>query len=128
MTQGAFRIAIDAARGIVIVTITGDFDLKIARHMTEAARTAAHAQGFHLLYDFRDALILVERGEIFWFPRKLGVFQQPNARRVRSAILINEAQRELAAFLENAYQNAGLQLRVFEDEPPAFGWLAQARP
>jgi hypothetical protein len=127
MAQGAYDIQVDSGRRIVVATITGDFDLNIAKAMTEAARTAAHEHEFHLLYDFRGAVILVERGEMFWFPRKLEILKTPGAGRFRAAILVNVAQRELAAFLENAFQNAGLQLRVFDAEPEALAWLAEAK-
>jgi hypothetical protein len=128
MTAGAYSIAIDKVRGNVVATITGDFDHKVAKPLVEAARRAARDNECQLLYDFRAAKILLERGEIFWFPRRQEALGLPGAGRVRVAVLVNTRQRDLADFLENAYQNAGLQLRVFEGQAEALAWLAEAKP
>lgn len=120
-----FSIRVDGERGIVVAQADGIIDEKIALGMVAQARVEAAKSGFNILYDLREARPGdMSSGALFWMPRQVKVLQGPQARRVRVALLHPPAYGAMATYWEDAFGNAGLQVKAFAlDEAAAVAWL-----
>ena len=123
-------IAVDEARQVVVVTITGTVDAELVMPMVVDARKVSAQRGFAILYDFRRATPgKLSTTDVFWFARNTPA-NSPETRRVRIASLHDgsEAQRAIGAFWETTFRNVGLPARAFHDEAEALAWLAEKPP
>lgn len=119
------EVTIDAARRIVVARLSGAPDRAELIELVGAARGAAAASGFNILYDVRGATPAFSSGEIFWLPRQVEALRAPGAGRVRVAGLHHPSQAEVVRTWETMFQNAGLQARAFTDEALALAWLTE---
>jgi len=122
-----YEIIVDEARRIVVVVIVGAVDVADVAPLAKSARGAAREHGFNILYDGRRAVAGdMNTADLFWFPRNIPELSASSAGRVRTALLHLPEQRAMSEFWENAFNNAGLQARAFEDEGEAAAWLQEA--
>jgi len=125
-TTGRYAIAIDEARGLVRVTVTGVVNAELAPAMVGEARAAAAPGGLNILYDFLQATPgNVGTGDVFWYPRRIPALGGQEATRTRIAVLHRPEVAPLMAFWETAFANVGLKARAFEVEAQALAWLAR---
>jgi hypothetical protein len=123
-----FCVVIDAARGIVVVTVDGACTRDGSARMVSAARAAARAnRGMPILYDLRHASPgELSKSDIFWMARTTPLLKDGEAARVRVATVFPGEHGETARFWEDSFRNAGLEARAFEDEADAVAWLRES--
>ena len=119
------EVSVDAVRRVVVAHIDGPAHREEVMKMVGAARAAAKASGFNILYDMREALPAISSGEIFWLPRQIEALRSPDASKVRVAGLHLPEHSAGAKTWETMFTNAGLQARAFTDEDAALAWLTE---
>lgn len=125
-----FDIRVDDERRIVVAVAQGTIDERLAVAMVGQAREHAAKSGFNILYDLRAARPGdMSSGALFWMPRQVKALQGPQARRVRVALLHPPQFQAMARYWEDAFGNAGLQVKAFAlEEAAAVAWLALDAP
>jgi hypothetical protein len=119
------EVSVDGSRGVVVARIEGPTHRAVVMEMVGAARAAAKASGFNILYDMRQAVPAISSGELFWLPRQIEALRSPEASKVRVAGLHLPQHGDGAKTWETMFTNAGLQARAFTDEGAAVTWLTE---
>ena len=120
----AFDVQAEEARRLVVVTVKGTYDGKSVLEMVTAAREAATARGWNILYDMTRATPGdMTSAELYWLPRRVPVLGAPEAGRIRVAVVHSPAHAALAEYWETTFRNTGLQARAFSEDAAAVAWL-----
>ena len=122
----AFRVEDDGPHRIVRATVEGEYDRDEIERMVGQGREASARTSWNILCDMRSARPgKMSPAEVFWLPRQHPSLRAAGASTVRVATVHKPEHAAIAAFWENAYNNAGLQARAFTDESAAIAWLQE---
>ena len=98
---------------------------KDIEQMITGARQAAAENGFNILYDLRNSTTKVPFAEWYYIPRNLEVFKDPDAKKIKGAMMILSEDKAVEGFqfYETVSDNLGFKIRIFFDETEALNWL-----
>lgn len=123
--MNCFDVHIDQENHLVKITASGELALKDGEKIITTARTTAAEHRFNLLYDIRQATTNVSYADWYNLARQLDVYNRPETRRIKAAVLISQDDKSLDSykFYEIVTENVGLQLRFFTNEEEACKWV-----
>lgn len=108
---------------IIVARIMSDMKAKDIALKTIATRTRAKNLGFGVLVDFRKVNNLVAIIEAFHWIEKHYDRVDPSLRHVSAAHITLGKDKDFLGFLETAWQNRGVMVRLFSTEKQALNWL-----
>ena len=124
MDKGQYTLTLDHEQGLVIVVAQGEFDMNSGMELITDARKNAAENQYHIFCDVRASKAAVNLADWFFLPRRLGVYQNLETRKSRTAILVTPGRQENNyRFFETVTNNIGLRIKVFLNEEDALAWL-----
>ncbi len=118
-----YDISQDDDLKLVRVTAHGEFSRALGVKVITAARLRAAETGYNVLYDFRDTVTRVAMIDWYDLPRRLDVLRTAEARSAKVAVLYPAHSAKDYQFYEDTAANAGLTVKIFQDEAEALAWL-----
>lgn len=118
-----YDISTDHDLKLVRVTAHGEFSKALGEEVITMARLRAAETGYSILYDFRNTVTRVAMVEWYLLPRRLDVLRTAETRGAKVAVLYPPHSAKDYLFYEDTAANAGLIVKVFEDEAEALAWL-----
>lgn len=106
----------------IVCEVTGLITLEVLREFASEVNSLSRATGVkRLLHDVRHAVNVMKISQNYQYAYEdmEGLELQ---RDVRSVILVNPADKS-HDFMETVSQNAGYNVRIFQDEDTAISWL-----
>ena len=128
--MSSFDIFLDHENQLVKITLNGELYLKLGEEIITTARKTAAEHRYNIVYDLRNAQTIVSYADLYNLARRLEVYNNPETRRVKSAILLSPEDKAMEdyKFYELVTDNVGLQLRIFVDETDAKKWATGKSP
>lgn len=126
----SFEISFDHNKKIVRATVCGVMNQDDGEHIISTARKTAAEHKYNILYDITQATTKVGFANWYNLPRKLEVFKDAAAHKIKVAILASpddEAVKDYK-FYELVAGNLKLKIKVFFDEDAATDWLIINEP
>jgi hypothetical protein len=116
---------IDKVRKNILVNIKGDiYTLEFAKLDVEVLTLALNLN-YKIIFNFKSAIIRIGFGEAyFWFSKHLDNVNL-QFRRIPTAHIANDSNERFFYFVETAWSNQGVRIKMFKNDTDALEWMEQ---